>query len=56
VLVDPASPESSALLLRMRSRRPSSQMPPLGTAVHDQKAIDAIGTWIASRAAGLKSR
>src|SRR5690606_34599616 len=29
-LIDPASPGQSALLRRMRSRRPASQMPPVG--------------------------
>jgi hypothetical protein len=48
MLIDPGSPDSSALLLRMRSRRPSSQMPPLGTVVQDQQAVEAIGRWIAS--------
>jgi mono/diheme cytochrome c family protein len=46
MLIDPSSPEQSAILLRMRSRRPSSQMPPLGTVVQDQQAIAAIGRWI----------
>jgi hypothetical protein len=48
VVAGPASPESSALLVRMRSRRPSSQMPPLGTVVADREAIDAISQWIAT--------
>jgi hypothetical protein len=30
----------------MRSRRPSSQMPPLGTAVPDREAIDLVADWI----------
>jgi len=47
VVVDPAAVEHSALLARMRSRRASSQMPPLGTVVRDQQAIDAIAEWIA---------
>ncbi len=46
VLVDPGSPDTSALLFRMRSRRPSSQMPPLGTVVRDEKALDLIERWI----------
>ena len=46
MLIDPSSPEQSAILLRMRSRRPSSQMPPLGTVVQDQHAIAAIGRWM----------
>jgi mono/diheme cytochrome c family protein len=46
-LVHPGSPETSAMLVRMRSRAPSSQMPPLGTVLRDQQAVDAIGKWIA---------
>jgi mono/diheme cytochrome c family protein len=48
VVLDPAAPDHSALLARMRSRRPSSQMPPLGTVVRDQQAIDAVAEWIAT--------
>ena len=47
VVVRPAAPDQSALVARMRSRRPSSQMPPLGTVVRDQQAVDAIAAWIA---------
>ena len=47
VMLDPAAPGSSAMLARMRSRRPSSQMPPLGTVTKDQQAIDAIERWMA---------
>jgi cytochrome c553 len=42
-------PEASAMLVRMKSRRPSSQMPPLGTALRDEEAIAAIEKWISSR-------
>ena len=45
-LVAPGSPERSALLHRMRSRRPSSQMPPLGTAIPDEQAADLMRRWI----------
>lgn len=48
VLLHPSSPELSAMLVRMRSRRPSSQMPPLGTAVRDQAALDALARWLAT--------
>ena len=48
VLVMPGSPERSALLARMKSRSPSSQMPPLGTVVRDQQAVDAVAKWIAT--------
>jgi cytochrome c553 len=47
LLIDPALPQASAVLLRMRSRRPSSQMPPLGTVLPDQEAVQAIERWIA---------
>jgi hypothetical protein len=43
-----AAPDASAMLVRMRSRRPSSQMPPLGTVLRDEAAIDAITKWIAT--------
>jgi hypothetical protein len=46
VLIHPGAPEQSALFVRMRSRSPSSQMPPLGTVVRDQKAVDTIFLWI----------
>jgi len=42
----PGSPDLSALLYRMKSRRPSSQMPPLGTVVADQEAIEMVTKWI----------
>jgi hypothetical protein len=44
--VTPGVPDLSALLVRMRSRRPSSQMPPLGTAVHDREAVALVSAWI----------
>jgi hypothetical protein len=47
ILMDGESPESGAILLRMASRRPSSQMPPLGTVKRDQVAIDTISRWAA---------
>jgi len=39
-------PERSALLQRMRSRRPASQMPPLGTVVADETAVELERRWI----------
>lgn len=48
-LLDPHSPDKSALLTRMRSRRPSSQMPPIGTVVADLEALDRIRTWLDAR-------
>ena len=45
-------PEASAMLARMKSRRPSSQMPPLGTVLRDEQAIAAVSRWIDSRSSG----
>jgi hypothetical protein len=39
-------PERSALFYRMASRRPASQMPPLGTVVADSAAVALVGRWI----------
>lgn len=47
MLVQPGRPDESALLVRMRSRSPSSQMPPLGTVMKDKEAVDAVARWIA---------
>jgi hypothetical protein len=46
-LLAPGAPDRSALFVRMRSRRPSSQMPPLGTVVADRVALELVRTWIA---------
>lgn len=53
--VSPGAPEQSALLYRMKSRRPSSQMPPLGTALPDSAAIRIVGQWIAGLHGTAKS-
>ena len=42
-IVAPGAPERSALLYRMRSRRPSSQMPPLVTAIADDGHVRPLG-------------
>jgi hypothetical protein len=47
VLVNAGAPDLSAVLFRMRSRSPSYQMPPLGTVIRDQQAVDALAQWIA---------
>ena len=47
-MLNAATPDASAMLVRMRSRRPSSQMPPLGTVLRDDKAIDAVSKWLAT--------
>ncbi|HEV3484565.1 MAG TPA: hypothetical protein VG106_04095 [Vicinamibacterales bacterium] len=46
VLVRSGAPDHSVVFVRMRSRSPSSQMPPLGSAVRDQQALEAIAGWI----------
>jgi cytochrome c553 len=46
VMLDRGAPELSAMLARMRSRRPSSQMPPLGTVTRDEEAVRAIEKWM----------
>jgi mono/diheme cytochrome c family protein len=52
VALSSRAPHDSAILLRMTSRRPSSQMPPLGTVVRDERAIRAIDQWTRRFAAG----
>jgi hypothetical protein len=42
------------MLVRMRSRSPSSQMPPLGTVLRDEKAVAALSEWIAGDLAALR--
>ncbi len=51
-IVAPGAPQQSALLHRLESRRPSAQMPPLGTVVADEEAIRLVRTWIAGLAPG----
>ena len=50
-LINPGRPESSAIVRRMKSRRPSSQMPPLGTVVVDKQGLDLVASWIKSAVA-----
>lgn len=54
VLVHAGTPDLSAILVRMRSRSPSSQMPPLGTVLRDQQAIDLIARWITTELAAAQ--
>jgi mono/diheme cytochrome c family protein len=49
-LIDPVVLGKSALLVRIRSRSPLSQMPPLGTVVRDTAAMDALTAWAAALA------
>ena len=45
-IINPGSPASSALVRRMTSRRPISQMPPIGTVLVDRQAVDLITSWV----------
>ena len=47
-LVHAGRPELSAVLHRAKSRRPSSQMPPIGTVVADREALELVSAWIAA--------
>jgi hypothetical protein len=47
-LINPGHPESSAIIRRVKSRRPLSQMPPLGSVLVDQKAVDLLTNWVQS--------
>jgi hypothetical protein len=46
--VTPGSPDLSAIFVRMKSRRPSTQMPPLGSVLHDKEALALVTEWIES--------
>lgn len=47
-VINPGRPELSSLVQRARSRRPSSQMPPIGTVLQDTKAVDLLTAWVQS--------
>ena len=47
-VINPGKPELSSLVQRIRSRRPSSQMPPVGTVVQDRAAVDLLTSWVQS--------
>jgi hypothetical protein len=51
-VVDRNTPALSALLLRMKSRRPASQMPPLGSVIADHRALELISGWVTEELAG----
>ncbi len=50
--IAPGAASESGLVLRMRSRSPSSAMPPLGSEHVDEAGVRAISEWIASLAPG----
>jgi cytochrome c553 len=45
-IINPGHPESSSLVRRIKSRRPLSQMPPIGTVVADREAVELFTTWV----------
>ena len=47
-VVRPGQPQASVLALRMRSRHPQVQMPPIGTRAPDPEGLALIERWIAS--------
>jgi hypothetical protein len=47
-VIHPGKPELSSLVQRVRSRRPSSQMPPVGTVIQDRAAVDLLTAWVQS--------
>ncbi len=47
-IINPGRPELSSLIARVRSRRPLSQMPPIGTVVPDHKAVELLTRWVAA--------
>jgi hypothetical protein len=55
-IVNPGHPESSALIRRITSRRPISQMPPIGTVVVDRQAVDLLTSWVQGSAAEIAAR
>ena len=44
--IDPGAPDASALVIRMGSRNPYVQMPPLGTHLVDEEALALVEEWI----------
>lgn len=42
----PGRPDLSSVIARMRSRRPSTQMPPIGTVVADAAGIALLTSWV----------
>ena len=56
VALTAGEPDLSALVIRMASRRPTSQMPPLGTVIADRAALDLARGWIAEELAPATAR
>ena len=54
-VVQAGRPEASVLALRMRSRHPQVQMPPIGTHLPDPEGLALIERWIASEPSSAPS-
>jgi hypothetical protein len=50
--IAPGQPDASMVALRVRSRHPLRQMPPLGTKVVDREAVALLERWIAEELGG----
>ena len=48
LLINPNALDKSAILVRMRSRSPLSQMPPLATVLRDEVAVRELTAWATS--------
>lgn len=53
-LINPGHPESSALIRRVKSRRPISQMPSIGTVIADTEAVTLLTSWVQNYGEELK--
>lgn len=49
-LITPGHPETSAVIRRVKSRRPVSQMPPIGTVIADREAVNLLTSWVQGNA------
>lgn len=56
VVVSPGSAEHSVLAVRMESRDPNVQMPPLGTSIPDPEGLALIRRWIDSSESSTRSK
>jgi len=52
VAIAPGDPDASLAPARMASRDPLTRMPPVGTVLVDQEAVDRLRAWIAQDLGG----